>query len=114
VNGFSRAKVHIDALVLAELRKEADGRGDDAEEVRAPERWVFHDLRRTARTLMSRAGVDADIAERVVGHVIGGIRGVYDRHEFANEKRKALMDLAALIRHILDPPKGNVVPMQVR
>jgi len=32
--------------------------------------WVLHDLRRTARTLMSRAGVNADIAERALGHVI--------------------------------------------
>src|SRR5262249_26268078 len=40
--------------------------------------WTLHDLRRTARTLMSRAGVAADIAERCLGHVIGGVRGVYD------------------------------------
>jgi integrase len=33
--------------------------------------WRLHDLRRTARSLMSRAGVDADIAERCLGHVMG-------------------------------------------
>jgi integrase len=38
--------------------------------------WTIHDLRRTARSLMSRAGVSADHAERAVGHVIGGVRGV--------------------------------------
>jgi integrase len=71
--------------------------------------WTIHDLRRTSRTLLSRAGVDADIAERVLAHVIGGIRGVYDRHEFAAEKRKALEALASQIECILNPPQGNIV-----
>src|SRR5262249_29677260 len=52
--------------------------------------WTLHDLRRTARTLMSRAGVDKDHAEQALGHVIGGIRGIYDRYEYAAEKRQAL------------------------
>jgi integrase len=34
--------------------------------------WTLHDLRRTGRSLMSRAGVDADHAERCLGHVIMG------------------------------------------
>jgi integrase len=33
-------------------------------------RWVLHDMRRTARSLMSRAGVSSDIAERVLGHAL--------------------------------------------
>jgi len=37
--------------------------------------WVLHDLRRTARTLMSRAGVNSEIAEPCLGHVTGGVRG---------------------------------------
>jgi integrase len=74
--------------------------------------WTIHDLRRTARTLMSRAGVAADIAERALGHTITGVRGVYDRHEFAAEKRQALERLASLIERIVDPPQGNVVPLR--
>jgi integrase len=52
--------------------------------------WRFHDLRRTARSLMSRAGVANDIAERVLGHVIPGVAGVYDRHSYLDEKRRTL------------------------
>jgi integrase len=74
--------------------------------------WTIHDLRRTARTLLSRAGVSVDIAERVLAHVIGGIRGVYDRHEFKDEKRGALESLASQIERILNPPAGNVVPLK--
>ena len=70
--------------------------------------WILHDLRRTARSLMSRAGVNSDHAERCLGHVIGGVRGVYDRHEFYNEKKHAYEQLAALIERIANPPKGNV------
>jgi len=49
-----------------------------------------HDLRRTMRTGLSRLGVTSDVAERVIGHVIGGVRGVYDLHTFTDEKRDAL------------------------
>src|SRR5262249_25521821 len=73
--------------------------------------WVLHDLRRTARSLMSRAGVPADHAERVLGHVIPGVRGVYDRHSYADEKREALSRLAGLLELILKPPGNNVVPL---
>ncbi len=38
--------------------------------------WTLHDLRRTAKTLMVRAGVRPDISERVLGHVIPGVEGV--------------------------------------
>jgi integrase len=63
--------------------------------------WRIHDLRRTARSLMSRAGVPSDHAERCLGHVIGGVRGVYDRHEYHAEKRQAYEALAALIERIV-------------
>ena len=52
--------------------------------------WTLHDLRRTAKTLMVRAGVRPDISERVLGHVIAGVEGTYDRHSYADEKRDAL------------------------
>jgi integrase len=70
--------------------------------------WVIHDLRRTARSLMSRAGVPADHAERCLGHVIGGVRGVYDRHEYFDEKASAFEALAAQVDRILHPQE-NVV-----
>jgi integrase len=71
-------------------------------------RWTLHDLRRTARSLMSRAGVPTDHAERCLGHVIGGVRGVYDRHEYLEEKRQGFEALAALVERIVNP-RPNVV-----
>jgi len=74
--------------------------------------WTFHDLRRTARSLMSRARVPSDHAERVLGHVMGGVRGIYDRHDYYNEKAHALEALAHQIGLITNPPKGNVRQLQ--
>jgi len=63
--------------------------------------WTLHDLRRTARSLMSRAGVRERVSERVLGHVIDGVEGVYDRHAYKEEKGQALRMLAGLIENIL-------------
>jgi len=62
--------------------------------------WTLHDLRRTARSLMSRAGVPSDHAERCLGHVINGVRGVYDRHEYQAEKAAAFEKLAEQVAAI--------------
>lgn len=72
--------------------------------------WTLHDLRRTARSLMSRAGVTSDHAERCLGHVMLGVRGTYDRHEYEEEKRRAFDALAAQIERIVNPVE-NVVPL---
>ena len=63
--------------------------------------WTLHDLRRTARSLLSRAGVSPDVAERCLAHAIGGVRGVYDRHAYLEEKRLAFEALAAELAGIV-------------
>jgi integrase len=77
--------------------------------------WTLHDLRRTTRSLMSRAGVSADIAERCLGHVIAGVRRTYDRYAYFDEKRHAFEALATLVSRIVSPHTDNVVSIgQVR
>jgi integrase len=110
IGGFSKFKARFDGLMLAELRRAAVEHGDDPAKV-ALSRWTIHDLRRTARSLMTQAGVPPDHAERALGHVIGGVRGVYDRHRYFEEKRQAFEALAAQIGRVLDP-QPNVVPMR--
>jgi integrase len=104
-SGFSKAKHALDDAITKD-RKET------RQERMKP--WVLHDLRRTARSLMSRAGVQSNIAERVLGHVIPGVAGVYDRHSYADEKREALEKLAAMVSRILHPPASNVVDLARR
>lgn len=94
-NGFSKAKERFDG------------------KLKGVKPWTIHDLRRTARSLMSRAGVSGDHAERVMGHVQPGVRGVYDRHEYAAEKAHALAALAALVDGIVHL-RDNVTPIRKR
>ncbi len=98
--GYSKAKTKLDQRLLAKLREAAIKRNEDPAKVALPD-WRLHDLRRTAKTLMARAGIRPDISERVLGHQITGIEGVYDRHSYIEEKRAALERLAALIETIV-------------
>ena len=70
--------------------------------------WTLHDLRRTARSLMSRAGISADHAERALGHVMSGIRATYDKHEYLDEKKRAFEALATLIDRIVNGKQAEV------
>jgi integrase len=92
LSGFSKAKDNLDAKLPG-----------------IPH-WTLHDLRRTARSLMSRAGISTEHSERVLGHATRGIVGVYDRHHYRDEKREALAKLAALIDSIVHP-RENVVAL---
>ena len=93
-SGFGNAKLAFDAKLAATVP------------------WVLHDLRRTARSLMARAGVRPDIAERVMGHAITGVEGTYDRHSYRDEKADALRRLAGLIETIINPPAANVISLR--
>jgi len=55
--------------------------------------WRLHDLRRTLATGLQRLGVRLEVTEAVLNHVSGsraGIVGIYQRHDWAAEKRAAL------------------------
>lgn len=74
--------------------------------------WRLHDLRRTARSLLSRAGVNADVAERCLGHAMPTIRATYDRHQYLSEMAHAFEALGALIERIVEPSADNVLPLR--
>lgn len=59
---------------------------------------------------MSRAGVSSEHAERRLGHVIGGVEGVYDRHHYREEMLNAYERLAALLQQIVEA-RPNVSAM---
>ena len=61
--------------------------------------WTWHDVRRTMRTGLSRLGIREDIAERTIGHAVGGRLGrTYNLYGFADEKRRALEAWAAHVQ----------------
>jgi integrase len=92
-SGFSKSKGRLDAL------SGVTG-------------WRLHDLRRTMRTNLAGLRVNPDTAERVLGHVIGGVRGVYDRYAYLEEKRDALDRWAARLRSIAGPQPENVIELR--
>jgi integrase len=76
--------------------------------------WTPHDLRRTARTLLSRAQIDSDIAEKCLGHLPSGLRDTYDQYKYQPELSHAFAELAALVERIADPPPSIVTPIRGR
>ncbi|WP_235522965.1 tyrosine-type recombinase/integrase [Novosphingobium sp. Leaf2] len=77
---YSKGKNKLDKLI-------AEDGGDPLPQ------WRLHDLRRTLATGFQRLGVRFEVTEAVLNHVGGsrsGVAGVYQRHDWRNEKRDAL------------------------
>ncbi len=79
ISGFSKAKKALDARITEDGKERHD--------------WRVHDLRRTLATGLQRLGVRFEVTEAVLNHVSGakgGVAGIYQRHDWHDEKRAAL------------------------
>jgi len=85
---------------------------DEFDEASGVAGWTLHDLRRTARTLMSRAGVISDHAEQCLGHLLYGVRKTYNRDDFKPQKKAAFESLAGLLDRIVHPSTADVTPLR--
>lgn len=94
IGGFSQIKDDLDRHI-SEAREAAG-----AEPMQA---WRLHDLRRTMRSGLSRLRVPSEIAERVIAHIPGGVRRIYDRFAYRDEKRDALQRWAAHVIGLVNP-----------
>ena len=74
--------------------------------------WRLHDLRRSARSLLARLGVQHEVAEAILGHALPGVTGIYNRHAYDAEKGHALRQLASLIERIAQGPTDNVIAIR--
>jgi integrase len=114
VSGYSKGKARLDAEMLTLGRKEAEAAGETFE--MAP--WRVHDLRRTFATGMQRLGVRFEVTEAVLNHVSGsksGVAGVYQRHDWKDEKKDALTAWAAHVERIVKGvEETNVVQLAQR
>lgn len=77
VSSYSKAKVALDRAIASELAT-------------AMKPWVVHDLRRSVATHMARIGVDEIVIERLLGHAIPGVKGIYNRYRYLDEVGAAL------------------------
>jgi integrase len=100
-SGYSKGKRNIDSRLPPNM---------------AP--WRLHDLRRTVASGMARLGVNLPVIEKVLNHASGsfaGIVGVYQRHDFAEEKRIALEKWDGFVTGLVsDQPRQKVVRMRIR
>ena len=99
--GWSKAKRALDEAIMDARAKAAAKAGASAAPL-VP--WSVHDLRRTVATGLQRLGVRLEVTEAVLNHVSGsrgGIAGVYQRHDWASEKRAALDAWAAHVSAIV-------------
>src|SRR5262249_48181687 len=98
VTGFSAAKERLDA---------ASG---------VPN-WTLHDLRRTVASGLQRLGVRLEVTEAALNHTSGsrgGIVGIYQRYDYAAEKRDALLRWADYVDAVASGKKANVVGLRGR
>lgn len=115
ISGFGKPKATVHDRMVQLLREEAEERGDDPEEIEvAP--WRLHDLRRTVASGMAKLGISIAVVEKILNHTSGtfaGIVGVYQRHEFSEEKRRALDAWAQYVEGLGKTSKNdNVVPLR--
>jgi integrase len=74
--------------------------------------WTIHDLRRSCATAMGRLGVSRFIVGKVLNHADRSVTGVYDRHEYLDEKRHALERWAQYLDSLTRPLSPRVVLMR--
>lgn len=67
--------------------------------------FTVHDLRRTASTLLHENGWASDVVEKALNHTIGGVRGVYNRAEYAAQRREMLQFWADFIEQLMTTGK---------
>ncbi|WP_210210329.1 tyrosine-type recombinase/integrase [Altericroceibacterium spongiae] len=105
LQGFSKGNKHIRDK-MAEIATEEAGEPVEIEH------WTWHDLRRTCATGLARMGIPVRVTEACLNHVSGtaaGIVSVYQRHDYADEKRQALEAWARFVTELVEGKPDNVV-----
>ncbi|EJG4187814.1 site-specific integrase, partial [Salmonella enterica] len=74
--------------------------------------FTIHDFRRTARTHLAALGIDPIVAERCLNHRIRGVEGIYNRHQYFDERKAALSQWADLLVALERGEDYNVTPIK--
>lgn len=107
ISGFSKMKRALDKA-MADVAAEERG-----EKVKIPP-WHLHSLRKTFATGLARLGIALQVAERCINHVsgtLGGLAGIYNKHEYQAEQVVAFDAWARHVEAVINGEHGNVVPM---
>jgi integrase len=110
VASFSKPKRRLDTAMTAQLHEGL--KGESAGEVTP---WTLHDIRRTSTSTMARLGIAPHVADRVLNHTSGTIRGVaaiYNRFAYLDERKGALEALGRFVENLVRPGVGNIVELR--
>ncbi len=100
ISGISKAKRQIDL----EIAKANDGK--------TIPHWRIHDLRRTVATGLQKLGIRFEVTEAVLNHISGsksGVAGIYQQHDWIDEKRDALDQWAMRVNEICSDKEGKLI-----
>lgn len=103
ISGYSRGKARLDTAIVGLAHKEAEDGADNDGMGELPA-WRIHDLRRTLATGMQRLGIRFEVTEAILNHVSGsksGVAGIYQRHDWREEKRAALRAWSSHVQKIV-------------
>ena len=80
--------------------------------------WTIHDIRRTVAAGMQRIGIKIEVTEKVLNHKSGsfrGIAGIYQVHDYADEKRAALEAWGRFVHNLVgSKSKTNIVALRAQ
>ncbi len=108
ISGFAKGLARLKEKMAEAAEKERK------EPVEIPH-FTFHDLRRTAATGLARLAIPVRVTEAVLNHVSGtaaGIVSVYQRHDYADEKRQALEAWSRFVTELVQGKPDNVVSIK--
>ncbi|MCW8922394.1 MAG: tyrosine-type recombinase/integrase [Gammaproteobacteria bacterium] len=71
--------------------------------------FTVHDLRRTCRSLLASEGVSGHVAERCLNHKLKGVEGIYDRHDYLDERREALQLISNKLAPVINQSSAQVL-----
>ena len=71
--------------------------------------FTLHDFRRTASTLLNERGYSADVIEKSLGHTVRGVRGIYNKAAYAEDRRTMLQFWADYLDGLA---AGKVIPLR--
>jgi integrase len=76
--------------------------------------WTFHDFRRTASTGMAALHVPQDTIDRVLNHAKNTLAGTYNRHDYLDQKRRALEAWADRVYFIVGEAHASANVVELR
>jgi integrase len=109
ISGMSNAKTMLDAAIVMARAEAAEKTGRKPAPLVS---WRLHDLRRSGVSSLARLGFDSIVVDKILAHQpakLLGVAAIYQRHDFATERARALDAWAA---HVLGIEASNVVPLR--